>query len=60
MKKYLIYLTCLAVLALALSRPAVLKWGIMGAAMLYSGIIMLQMLVFIVLFTILWRKKPAK
>ena len=49
-----------AVLALALSRPAVLKWGIMGAAMLYSGIIMLQMLVFIVLFTILWRKKPAK
>lgn len=49
-----------AVLALALSRPAVIRWGIMGAAMLYSGIIMLQMLVFIVLFTILWRKKPAK
>ena len=49
-----------AVLALALSRQAVIRWGIMGAAMLYSGIIMLQMLVFIVLFTILWRKKPAK
>ena len=49
-----------AVLAFLLSRPAVIRWGIMGAAMLYSGIIMLQMLVFIVLFTILWRKRPAK
>ncbi len=48
-----------AVLALLLSRPAVIKWGIMGASLLYSGIIMLQMLVFIIIFLIIWKRKES-
>lgn len=44
-----------AVSALLLARPIVLKRGVMGASMLYTGIVMVQMIVFLIMFTWFWR-----
>lgn len=46
-----------AVSALLLARPIVLKRGVMGASMLYTGIVMVQMIVFLIMFTWFWRTK---
>ena len=45
-----------AVLAFALSRTMILKYGIMGAACLYSGIVFIQMIIFAIVFCVFYNK----
>ncbi|MCQ2081345.1 MAG: lipopolysaccharide biosynthesis protein [Lachnospiraceae bacterium] len=46
-----------ALSALVLAKPIVLKQGVKGASMLYTGIVMVQMIVFLIMFTWFWRTK---
>lgn len=45
-----------AILAIVVARKAVREYGVLGASVAYSGIIMVQMFVFIILFLIFYRK----
>lgn len=46
-----------ALAALILARPVVLNYGVLGASVLYAGIVMVQMLVFLTVFVVFWRRR---
>lgn len=49
-----------AVAAMFAANPIVEQYGILGASLLYTGIVFIRMLIFIVMFICFWNKQVAK